>query len=100
MKLFEPDPPPPRFAFDLDNSVECYQRYAEIRRVCRDTALAPPQYGVKPVVAAAGVAARTGIALIAGAGDIVEVRAARPLQQIAADRSGVAKLRRSSGQKR
>src|SRR5580693_2639892 len=100
MKLFERDFPPTRFAFDLDNSVERDQRDAEIRRVCRDAALAPPQYGVKPVVAATGVAARTGIALIAGAGDVVEIRAARPLQEIPSDRSGVAKLRGRSGQKR
>ena len=42
MKLLERNFPPPRFAFDLDNSVERDQRYAEIRRVCRDAALAPP----------------------------------------------------------
>ena len=100
VKLFERDFPPPRSAFDLDDGVERDQRYAEIGRVGRDAALAPPQYGVKPVVAAAGVAARTGIALIAGAGDVVEVSAARPLQEIAADRGGVAKLRGRSGQKR
>ena len=100
VKLFERDLPPPRFAFDLDNSVERDQRHAEIRRMCRDAALTPPQYGVKPVLAAAGVTARTGIALIAGAGDVVEVSAARSLQEIAADRGGVAKLRGRSGQKR
>ena len=55
---------------------------------------------MKPVVAAAGVAARTGIALIAGACDVVEIGAARPLQEIAADRRGVAKLRGRSGQQR
>ena len=41
-----------------------------------------------------------GVALVAGAGDVVEVGAARPLQQIAADRRGVAKLRRRAGQQR
>ena len=62
--------------------------------------LAPSQYGVKPVLAAAGVAARTGIALIAGTCDVVEVSATRPLQEIAADRRGVAQLRRCAGQQR
>ena len=100
VKLFERDLPSPRFAFDLDNSVERDERHAEIRRMCRDAALAPPQYGVKPVLAAAGVTARTGIALIAGTGDVVEVSATRSLQEIAADRGGVAKLRGRSGQKR
>src|SRR5437588_588988 len=66
----------------------------------RDAALAPPHDRVQPVVAAARVTARTGIALIAGTGDVVEVGAARPLQKIAADRGGVAKLRGRSGQQR
>ncbi len=100
VKHFERNFPPPGSAFDLDNGVERDQRHAEIRRVCRDAALAPPQDGVKPVVAAAGVTARTGIAFIAGTRDVVEVCAARPLQQIAADRGGVAKLRGRAGQKR
>src|SRR4029077_4405846 len=72
----------------------------EIRRMGRDAALAPSHYRVKPVLAASGITARTGIALIAGTCDIVKIRAARPLQQIAADRRGIAKLRRRSGQKR
>ena len=100
MKDFERDLAPARSAFDLDHGVERDQRDAEVRRVRRDAALAPPDDGVKPVLAAAGVAARAGLALIAGAGDIVEVGAARPLQEIAADRGGVAKLRGRSGQQR
>jgi len=56
--------------------------------------------GVQPVVAVTRVAARTGIAFIAGTGSVVEIGAAGPLQEIAADRSGVAKLRRRSGQER
>src|ERR1700730_16592970 len=73
VKTFKRDLPPPCAAFDLDNGVERDQRYAEIGRVRRDAAFAPPHYGVKPVLAAAGVTARTGIALIAGACDVVEV---------------------------
>src|SRR5580693_4423081 len=98
MKLFQRNLPSPRFAFDLDHSVEGDQRDAKIRRMCRNAAVAPSQYGVKPVLAAAGVAARTGSALIAGTRDVVEVCATRPLQEIAADRRGVAQLRRRTGQ--
>ncbi len=100
VKRFERDLPPPRSAFDLDDSVERDQRHAEIRRVCRDAALTPPQYGVKPVFAAASIAARAGIALITGSCAIVEVSATGPLQQIAANGGGVAKLGGRSGQKR
>ena len=100
VKHVERDLAPPAFAFDLDDGVERDQRHAEIGRVGRNAVLAPPQHRVQPVVAAAGVAARTGRALVAGAGDVIEVSAARPLQEIAADRGGVAKLRGRSGQKR
>src|ERR1700688_2077751 len=77
-------------AFDFDNRIERDQRHGEIRRMGRNAALTPPQDGVKPILAAVGVAARTGLALVAGTGGVVEVSAARSLQKIAADRSGVA----------
>jgi hypothetical protein len=89
-----------RFAFNLEDSVERDQRHAEIRRMRRDAALAPSHDGVQPVVAAAGIAARARIALIAGAGDVVEIRAARTLQEIASDGGGIAQLRRCAGQQR
>ena len=44
---------------------------------------------MQPVVAAAGVAARAGIALVAGARGVIEISAARPLQEIAADRAAL-----------
>src|ERR1700733_10730242 len=97
VKLFERDGPPPGFAVDRDNSVERDQGHAEIGRVRCDAALAPPQYGVKPVLAAASVAAGIGVALIAGASDVVEISAARSLQEIAAHRGGVPKLRGCPG---
>src|ERR1700722_13520116 len=96
-KGLERDFAPARAAFDFHNRVERDQRHTEIRRVCRDAALTPPQDGVKPVLAAVGIAARTRLALIAGTGGVVAVSAARSLQQIAADGGGVAKLRRRSG---
>src|SRR5208283_3691732 len=89
VKHFERNFPPPCYGLDLDNGVERGQRYAEVRRVCRDAALAPPQDGMKSIPAAAGVTARTAFAFIAGARGVVEVCATRPLQEIAADRGGV-----------
>ena len=100
MKRFKRDLAPARLAFDLDDGVERDQRHAEIGRMGRDAALAPAQDGVQPVVAAAGVAAGAGVAFVAGAGGVVEISAARPLQEIAADGRGVAKLRGGSGQQR
>jgi len=55
---------------------------------------------MQPILAVARVAARAGLALIASAGDVVKISTTRPLQQIAADGRGIAKLRRSPGQQR
>jgi hypothetical protein len=55
---------------------------------------------MKPILAIAGVTARTWLAFVAGACDVVKVRTACSLQEIATDRSGVAKLRGCSRQKR
>jgi hypothetical protein len=55
---------------------------------------------VQPVLAAAGIATGARLALVAGAGDVVEIGAARSLQQIAADGRGIAKLRRGARQQR
>ena len=96
IKTFQRDLAPAGAAFDLDHRVERDQRHAEIRWMGSDAAFAPSQHRMQPVVAAAGVTARTGRAFIAGAGDVVEIGAAGPLQQIAPDRGGVAKLRRGA----
>jgi hypothetical protein len=48
----------------------------------------------------AGIATRAGLAFVAGAGGVVEISAAGPLQQIAADGRGIAQLSRRSGQQR
>ena len=86
-------------AFDLHDRIEGDQRHAEIRRMGGDAGLAPAEHGMQPVFAVAGVATRTGLAFVAGAGGVVKVSAARPLQQIAADGGGVAKLCGRAGQK-
>ena len=64
----------PAAAFDLDHGVERDQRHAEIGRVGGDAVLAPAEHGVQPVLAAARVAAGAGLALVAGAGGVVEIR--------------------------
>src|SRR5262252_8860926 len=93
VEQFERNFAPPRSALNLDNGVERSQGDAEIGGMRRDAALAPSQYGVQPVVSTPGIAARARTAFVAGAGDIVEIRAARPLNEIAADGGGIAKLR-------
>src|SRR5260221_201471 len=87
-------------ALNLHDSVERDERHAEIRRVGGDAGIAPAQHGVQSVLAAVGIATGARLALVAGAGDVVEIPASRPLKQIAADRRGIAKLRRGAGQKR
>ncbi len=91
---------PACLALDFNNGIKRDQRDAKIRGVRRYAALAPAQYGGQPVVAATGVAARARTAFVAGAGDVVEVGAARSLHEIAADRCSIAKLRGGSGQER
>ena len=53
---------------------------------------------MQPVLATQRVAARARLALVAGAGGVVEIAAARALQQIAADGGGIAKLGRGARQ--
>src|SRR5258708_12862408 len=91
---------PACLALDFNNGIKRDQRNAEIRGVRRYAALAPAQYGVQPVVAATGVAARARTAFVAGAGDLVELAAARSPHEIAPARCSIAKLRGGSGQER
>ena len=100
MEHFERNVPPACSALDLDDGIKRNQRDAKIGGVRRDAALAPSQYGVQPVVAAAGVAARAGSAFVAGAGNVVEIGAAGPLHEIAAHGGGIAKLCGRSRQER
>ena len=74
--------------------------HAEIRGVRRDAGLAPAEHRMLSGVAAARLAAGARLAFVAGAGDVVEIGASRALQKIAADRRGVAKLRRGAGKQR
>ncbi len=92
MQGFDRDLAPAGSALNLHDSVEGDQRHTEIRRVGGNAGLAPAEHGVQSVLAVTGIASRARFALVAGAGDIVEISASRPLQEIAADGCGVAKL--------
>ncbi len=73
-------PPRPRSR----RRVEGGERDAEIGRVGGDALLGPAKDGVEAVLAAERVAAGAGFALVAGAGRVVEIRAAGALQEVAA----------------
>ena len=100
MKVVERDLAPSRRPFDFDDRIERNQRGAKIGRMCRDAGFARAENGGGARIAAFEVAALAGLALVAGAGGIEEVRAARALQEIAADRRGIAQLRRRARQRR
>src|SRR5258708_20840119 len=100
MKRLERNLAPAASALDLHHGVERDQWHAEIRRVGGDAGFAPAEHGVQPVLAVAGIATGTGLALVAGAGGVVKISASCPLQEIAADGCGIAKLCGSAGQKR
>ena len=59
-----------------------------------------PRIALHAVDAVDGRAAAAGLALVAGRRRVVEVEAARPLQQVAAGRRHVAQLLRGAGQDR
>ena len=90
MESLERNIAPAGFALNFDDGVERHERHAEIGWMGRDTIFAPSEDGMKPVVAAVGIAACAGRAFIAGTGDVIKVGAAGALQEITANRGGVA----------
>src|ERR1700739_3242890 len=64
----------------------------------RDAGIAPAEHAMQPVFTEAGIAARAGLAFVAGAGGVVEIGAAGPLQQLDADGRGLAERPRSTCQ--
>ena len=64
---------------DFDDSVERYQGHAEVRRMGGDAGFAPAEHGVQPILAATGVATAARLTLVAGAGAIIKISAARSL---------------------
>ena len=92
VEFFEPHLAPARLPLDFDHGVERGERHAEIGRMRGDAGLAPTQDSVQAVLAAARVAARTRLPLVAAARRVIEIGASRALQQVPADRRGVAQL--------
>ena len=78
----------------LDGCIERDERHREVGRVGGDAVLARAEHRMPAVLAADGGAAGARRALVAGGvADIAEVRAAGPLQEIAAHGRLVAHLR-------
>ena len=83
---------------DLDLGVQRRHGDGHVRRVDGDAGLAGAQDGVHAVVAAQRRAAAARLAFVAGHGDVIEIRAARALQEIAGRGRLVAELRRGAVQ--
>jgi hypothetical protein len=86
--------------YRLDLGVEERHGDRHVGRVRGDAAFARAEDGMDAVEAAERGASGAGLALVAGAGRLVEIEAARALQEIAAGRRLVAKLRRRAGEER
>lgn len=84
----------------MDHGVERHERHAHVRGVNRDAPLAGPEDRVHARIPLERRASSARIAPVAPAGEVAKVRAARPLQEIAAEGGHVAELRRSARQQR
>ena len=84
----------------MDLRLERGERDAHIGGMRGDAGLARAEDRVDAVEAVDRRAAAAGLALVAGRGRVVEIEAARPLQEIAAGRRHVAQLLRGAGQDR
>ena len=84
-----------------DDGIERGERDGQIGRMRSDARLRAAEDGVHAVLAIDRRAAAAGIALVARRErQLAEVRAARALHQVAADRRHVAQLRRGAGEQR
>ena len=81
----------------LDLSVQDSHRDSHVGRMGGDTCIARAEDRMYPVDTADRGAARSGLPLVAVRGRVVKVRAARALQQVAADRCLVSQLPRRPG---
>ena len=93
MQSLDREFPTARSAFDLDHGIEGGQGDAEVGGVGGDALLGPAENGMKAVFALQRIAAGAGFPPVAGARSVLEIGAARSLQQIAPDRRGIAQLR-------
>ena len=84
----------------LDRRIEHAHRDRHVARMRRDAGIAHADDGVLPAEAADRAAAAAGPPLVARLVGVVEIRAARPLQQVAGGGRLVAQLARSAGDQR
>src|SRR5271154_2956660 len=73
MKGLERNFAPASCAFDLDDGVKGDERHAEVRRVCSEAGLTPAQYRLQSVLAIEGGTTGARLALVTGAGCVVEI---------------------------
>ena len=85
---------------DVDLGVQRRQRHAHVGRMGGDAGFAGAEDRVHPIEPGEGGATAARLALIARRRGVVEVIAARALQEIAAGRGHVAQLRRGAGKDR
>src|SRR5215207_8498386 len=81
-----------------DDGLQRGEGYAHVGRVGGDAVLACAEDGQNTVLAINRRAAGPGLAFVARCAGIVEVVAARALEEVAAGGGGVAQLRRGTGQ--
>ena len=100
MELCERDRPVAPFPGHTDHGFERRERHAHVRRVRGDALVARPENRVHAVEAVDGRTPGARLTLVAGRGGVVEVIAARALQEVAAVGGHVAELRRCARQDR
>ena len=87
-----------RGPYHLDFGVQGGERNAHVGGMRRDASLARPEDCVHSVEAIYGRAAAARLALVTGRRGVVEIVAARPLQEITAGRSHIPQLLRGAGE--
>ena len=87
-------------ALDVDARAQRGERDRHVRRVRRDAGLGVPEDRVVAMMARPGRTTRPRLALVARLRHVGEVRAARALQQVAADRRHVPQLTGRAGEHR
>ena len=89
-----------RRAGDMDRRLQHRERHAHVGGMHRDAGIAGAEDRVHAIEAVDGGAAAARLAFVAGRRDVVEVGAARALQEVAAGRCHIAQLLRGAGHDR
>src|ERR1700761_1162583 len=85
-------------SFDLHLGLEGGQRDAHVRWMYGDAGVAGAEDRMDPVDTSDRTAARSGRPFVAGRRSIIKIVTARTLEEVAAGRGGVPKLRRRAGE--